>query len=114
MYALAEPLSRSPVRFFLSPRPLAGFPSPAADFAEGKLDLNEHLITRPASTFIVKVSGNSMERAGIHDGDLAVVDRSIKPRSRHVIVAALDGELVVKRLRNRAGKTWLESDSDDP
>jgi DNA polymerase V len=113
MYDIAEPLSRRPVRFFLAPRPVAGFPSPASDYAEGKLDLNERLIERPAATFIVTISGDSLQRAGIHDGDLAVVDRSITPRSGHIIVAALDGELVVKRLRHRRGQTWLEPDSDD-
>jgi len=114
MYAVAEPLSHRPVRFFRAPRPVAGFPSPAADYAEGELDLNERLIERPAATFIVTVSGDSLKGAGIHDGDLAVVDRSITPRNGQIVVAALDGELVVKRLRHRNGETWLEADTDDP
>lgn len=113
MFAIAETLSRVEIPLLLAPRPVAGFPSPAADFVEGKLDLNERLISRPAATFIVTISGDSMQRAGIHSGDLAVVDRSIKPRSGHIVVAALDGELVVKRLRVRKGKTFLESESDD-
>ena len=56
----------------------AGFPSPAADYEEGKLDLNRHLIKNPAATFFVRVTGDSMLKAGIHNGDLLVVDRSIK------------------------------------
>lgn len=114
LYALFMPMSRCPVLFFDAPRPTAGFPSPAHDFIEGQLDLNEHLIDRPASTFIVRISGDSLRSAGIHSGDLAVVDRSIDPRSGHIVVAALFGELVVKRLRRVRGKVWLDPDSDDP
>lgn len=87
----------------------AGFPSPAADFAEGTLDLNEHLIRRPAATFLVRIIGDSMIGAGVHDGDLAIVDRSIEPRSGHVVVAVINGELTVKTLRRRGGVTSLEA-----
>jgi DNA polymerase V len=114
MFELANPLSRQPVPLYEAPRPSAGFPSPAADYVEGKLDLNERLIARPAATFILRVSGDSLRRAGIHSGDLAIVDRSIKPRSGQIVVAALNGELVIKRLRRRGRQAWLESDSDDP
>ena len=86
----------------------AGFPSPAADYAEGTLDLNEHLIRRPASTFFVRVVGDSMIGAGVHDGDLAVVDRSIEARMGHVVVAVLNGEMTVKMLARRGGVTMLE------
>ena len=113
MFVLVEPPSRLALPLLLAPRPVAGFPSPAADYVEGKLDLNERLIPRPAATFIVTITGDSMQHAGIYNGDLAVVDRSIKARSGHIVVAALDGELVVKRLRIRKGTTWLESESDD-
>lgn len=82
----------------------AGFPSPADDYIEGKLDLNRHLIKHPAATFFVRVSGDSMIEAGIHTGDLLVVDRSLEAVDGNVIVAALDGELTVKRLHKR-GKT---------
>ena len=82
----------------------AGFPSPADDYLEGKLDLNRHLIKHPAATFFVRVSGDSMIEAGIHTGDLLVVDRSLEAVDGNVIVAALDGELTVKRLSTR-GKT---------
>jgi len=76
----------------------AGFPSPADDYIEGKLDLNRHLIKHPAATFFVRVTGDSMIGAGIHSGDLLVVDRSLDAVDGNVIVAALDGELTVKRL----------------
>jgi DNA polymerase V len=79
----------------------AGFPSPADDYLEGKLDLNRHLIKHPAATFFVRVSGDSMIGAGIHTGDLLVVDRSLEAADGNVIVAALDGELTVKRLSKR-------------
>src|SRR5690554_8105877 len=76
---------------------LAGFPSPAQDYEGRLLDLNEHLVKRPAATFFIKVTGDSMEGFGIHDGDLLVVDRSIEPRPGHILVAMLEGELTVKR-----------------
>ena len=79
----------------------AGFASPADDYIEGRLDLNRHLIKHPAATFFVRVSGDSMIEAGIHHGDLLVVDRSLDAVDGHVIVAALDGELTVKRLFKR-------------
>ena len=79
----------------------AGFPSPADDYIEGKLDLNRHLIKHPAATFFVRVTGDSMTGAGIHSGDLLIVDRSLEAIDGHVVVAALDGELTVKRLSKR-------------
>lgn len=85
----------------------AGFPSPADDYIEGKLDLNRHLIKHPAATFFVRVTGNSMTGAGIHSGDLLIVDRSLEPTDGQVVVAVLDGELTVKRLQMRQGVTRL-------
>ncbi len=76
----------------------AGFPSPADDYIEGKLDLNRHLIKHPAATFFVRVTGDSMLEAGIHSGDILIVDRSLEAIDGNVIVASLDGELTVKRL----------------
>lgn len=81
----------------------AGFPSPADDYLEGKLDITKHLVKHPAATFYVRVSGDSMLGAGIHSGDLLVVDRSLEPKNGNVIVAALDGDLTVKRLYQRDG-----------
>ena len=91
----------------------AGFPSPAADYEEGKLDLNKHLIKNPAATFFVRVTGDSMVGAGIHDGDLLIVDRAKDPKNGSVIIAVLDGQLTVKRLRIRRGKLSLEPENDN-
>ncbi|MCS6293364.1 MAG: translesion error-prone DNA polymerase V autoproteolytic subunit [Nitrospira sp.] len=79
----------------------AGFPSPADDYIEGKLDLNRHLIKHPAATFFVRVTGDSMVEAGIHSRDILIVDRSLEAIDGNVIIAALDGELTVKRLYKR-------------
>ena len=83
----------------------AGFPSPADDYLEKGLDLNEYLIKSPASTFFVRVAGDSMTNAGIHDGDLLVVDRSRSPKDGCVVIAVIDGEMAVKRLR-RIRRRW--------
>jgi DNA polymerase V len=85
----------------------AGFPSPARDYLDQKLDLNQHLISNPAATFFVRAVGESMLGAGIHPGDLLVVDRSRPPGPETVVVAALDGEFTVKRLRFKGGQTLL-------
>ncbi|MCW1250551.1 translesion error-prone DNA polymerase V autoproteolytic subunit [Acaricomes phytoseiuli] len=77
----------------------AGYPSPAQDYFDGTLDLNEHLIGDKTSTFIVRVVGDSMEGAGISDGDELIVDRAVEPRDGSVVLAVLDGEITVKRLR---------------
>lgn len=89
----------------------AGFPSPADDYVETNLDLNEHLIRHPSATFFVRVSGQSMRDAGIHDGDLLLVDRSVTPLDGHVVIAVLYGELTVKRIRHRMGRLLLEPDN---
>lgn len=90
----------------------AGFPSPAADYEEGKLDLNRHLIRNPAATFFVRVTGDSMVKAGIHNGDLLVVDRSIEPRDKNVVIAVVNGELTVKRIRIRKNRLTLEAENE--
>ncbi len=76
----------------------AGFPSPADDYVDKRLDLNEHLIKHEAATFYCRVSGNSMEGVGIFDGDLLIVDRAVKPQNGSVVVANVDGELTCKIL----------------
>ena len=76
----------------------AGFPSPAEDYVEGMLDLNEHLIRHPAATFFMQAAGYSMKDAGILPGDLLIVDRALEPFSNKIVVAILDGELTLKRL----------------
>ncbi len=85
----------------------AGFPSPAEDYIEDRLDLNEHLVAHPNATFYVRVSGESMLDAGIQDGDMLVVDRSLEARSNDIVIATLNGEFTVKRLIYRASRPWL-------
>ncbi|MCO1336537.1 translesion error-prone DNA polymerase V autoproteolytic subunit [Microbulbifer sp. OS29] len=81
-----------------------GFPSPADDHKESALSLDEHLITRPASTYMVRANGDSMVNVGIHDGDLLIVDRSLTPVHGDVVVVALDGQLTCKTLDRRRGR----------
>lgn len=84
----------------VSPMPVAaGFPSPAQDYFDGRIDLNAHLIKDITSTYVVRVTGDSMEDAGISDGDELIVNRALEPKDGSVVVAVLDGELTVKRLR---------------
>lgn len=81
-----------------SDRVSAGFPSPAQDYVENALDLNEYCIDHPAATFLVRVEGDSMVEAGIFDGDVLIVDRSLEWRHNDIVVASVDGELTVKQL----------------
>ena len=90
----------------------AGFPSPAEDYIDRNLDLNEYLIRHPAATFFMRVRGESMIGAGIHDGDLLIVDRALAAKSGDVVVASVLGELTLKRLRRRDGKCLLVSAND--
>ena len=90
----------------------AGFPSPAEDYIEGKLDLNRHLIKHPAATFFVRVSGDSMIDAGIHPGDILIVDRSLEPADKKVVIAVIDGELTVKRIRIKKGRIYLMPENE--
>jgi len=99
-----------PLRRYLC-RVAAGFPSPADDHLEGPLDLNEHLVEHPAATFVVKVQGDSMAGAGIRDGDLLVVDRAREARDGSIVVAVVDGELTVKRLRKSRRGVRLEAEN---
>jgi len=85
----------------------AGFPSPADDYIDQTLDLNEHLVAHPTATFFVRASGDSMLGAGIHNKDILVVDRALDPKNGDVVIAALDGELTVKRISNKGGRVWL-------
>lgn len=85
----------------------AGFPSPADDYLEGRLDLNEHLIRNPSATFFVRVTGESMLDAGIYSGDILVVDRSLEPKDGNIVIAVIDGELTVKRMQKAKNKIYL-------
>lgn len=89
----------------------AGFPSPAEDYIEGEIDLNEQLIQHPHATFLMKVSGDSMIGAGIMPGSTLVVDRSLEPRHGNVVIAVIDGQLTVKRLFNQFGVVQLQPDN---
>lgn len=85
----------------------AGFPSPADDFIDKDLDLNEFLIKHQAATFFLKVDGNSMIEAGIHDKDLIIVDRALNPTHNSIAVVWLDGEFTLKRIHKRKDGLYL-------
>lgn len=92
---------------FISGGISAGFPSPAQDFIEQSIDLNRELIRHPSSTFFGRVRGNSMTEAGIADGDLLVIDKSLRPEDGKVAVCFIDGEFTVKRIRIDRDACWL-------
>ncbi len=96
-----------------SDRVQAGFPSPADDHLEASLDLNQHLIKHPASTFFVRASGDSMVNAGINNNDILVVDRSLEPKHGDIVIAALNSELTVKRLYAKNYKVVLKPENPD-
>ena len=112
MRAVAMPATAATrvARPLLASRVEAGFPSPADDYVERALDLNEELINRPAATFFLRAGGRSMQEAGIHDGDLLVVDRSITAEPGMVVGAVVDGEFTVKRLRRTNGTLMLAAE----
>ena len=85
----------------------AGFPSPAADYEDARLDINDYLVRNPVSTFFFPVQGDSMEGAEIFEGDILVVDKSVAAQHGHVVVAFVNGERLVKRLYNRHGRVAL-------
>lgn len=91
---------------YLSPV-TAGFPSPADDFLEKRLDLNDYLIKNPPATYLVRASGDSMQGVGIHDGDILVVDKSAEVSDGKVVIAVIYGEFTVKTLKRRNGKAFL-------
>jgi DNA polymerase V len=91
----------------------AGFPSPATDYIEGTLDLNDFLINHPAATYFLRVDGNSMIGAGIFPDDILIVDRSLEAGNGRIIVAVYDGELTVKRLRIEGGDYYLISENEE-
>lgn len=101
----ALPLSIAPVP--------AGFPSPATDHMDDRLDIVDYLVTHPDATFYFRVKGHSMTGAGIHHGDLLVVDRSVEPVSGSVVIAAIDGDLTVKRLCLAGGRVILKAENPE-
>ena len=108
---LPEFLSKQQLELFSSQIP-AGFPSPAEDFLEKRLDLNEYLIKNKSATFLVKVHGNSMVNAGIIDGDILVIDRSVQPASGKIVLGVLNGEFTVKRIEKRKNKLFLVPENE--
>ena len=93
-------------------RVAAGFPSPADDYLEDKIDLNRYLVKHPASTFLVRASGESMINIGIFPNDILIVDKSLKAEDGKVVIAAIDGELTVKTYRKKGNRITLEAEND--
>ena len=89
----------------------AGFPSPADDYTEENIDLNEHLISNPFSTFFLKVKGESMINAGIKDKDLIIVDKSLIAKPGNIIIAMIDGEFTIKRLSIKNDELYLKAEN---
>jgi DNA polymerase V len=100
--------SSSCVLMRLEARVPAGFPSPAQDYLDDAIDLSGYLIRNPAATFLMQVQGHSMQGAGILDGDLVIIDKSLKAGNGRIVIACQDGEFTIKRLRqDRRGMWWL-------
>ena len=91
----------------------AGFPSPAEDYIEKRLDLNEYLVRNPSASFFVKVRGDSMIDAGIHDGDVLIVDRSLEPSNGRIIIGVLHGEFTVKRIIQKGKRFFLQPENEN-
>ena len=91
----------------------AGFPSPADDYTEENIDLNEHLISNPFSTFFLRVKGDSMINAGIKDKDLIIVDKSLTARPGNIIIAMIDGEFTIKRLSIKNDELYLKAENNN-
>ena len=91
----------------------AGFPSPALDFVDLTIDLNKHLIKHPSATFYGRVKGYSLKNAGINDGDLLVIDRSLEPTNGKIAVCYIDGEFTAKRIKLTKNELWLMPENDD-
>jgi len=90
---------------------VAGFPSPADDYLEGTFCLNEMLIKHPAATFMVRAAGESMINAGIEENDHLIVDRSLTPKDNDIVIAAVDGQLTVKRFQKKGEAVFLQPDN---
>ena len=89
----------------------AGFPSPAEDYVEKSIDLNELLVKKPASTFMMRLTSSSMTKAGILQGDVLVIDRSLNPKNQNLVVVAIDGELLLKRLVIVGFEKYLQTEN---
>jgi len=91
----------------------AGFPSPAEDYLEKNLDLNDYLIGNKAATFLIRVEGSSMKDAGIFHDDLLVVDRSVEPENRKIVLGVLNGEFTIKRLMKKGQQLFLQAENEN-
>jgi DNA polymerase V len=91
----------------------AGFPSPALDFVDLTIDLNQHLIKNPAATFYGRVKGESLKNAGINNGDLLVIDRSLKPINGKIAVCYINGEFTAKRIKLTKNEIWLVAENEN-
>lgn len=91
----------------------AGFPSPADDFIELSIDLNKHLIKHKDTTFFATVKGHSMKNAGIYDGDLLIIDKSLEPQNDKIAICQIDGEFTVKRIKIERNVVWLIAENED-
>jgi len=112
-FFLPKELNESEGAIFMDIGISAGFPSPADDFRETRISLDEELIRNKEATFFARVSGQSMIGAGLDDNDLLVIDRSIPPTNNKIAVCFLDGEFTVKRLRVEGGEVWLKPENPD-
>ena len=106
-------LSRSLDLPFVNQGISAGFPSPADDFLDIKIDLNREFIKNPNSTFYARVRGNSMIGAGLRDGDLLIIDRSLEAEHKKIAVCFIDGEFTVKRIKKEKDSIWLMPENKD-
>ncbi|HMZ46490.1 MAG TPA: translesion error-prone DNA polymerase V autoproteolytic subunit [Chitinophagaceae bacterium] len=91
----------------------AGFPSPALDFTDLGIDLNKHLIKHPSATFYGRAKGQSLKNAGINDGDLLIIDRSVEPINGKIAVCYIDGEFTAKRIKKTKNELWLMPENED-
>jgi DNA polymerase V len=91
----------------------AGFPSPALDFVENSIDLNKHLVKHPSATFYGRVKGDSLINAGIDNGDLLIIDRSLEPKNGKIAVCYIDGEFTAKRIKISKNEIWLISENEN-
>ncbi|RSC95614.1 LexA family protein [Tenacibaculum singaporense] len=112
-FFLPKELNESEGAIFMDIGISAGFPSPADDFRETRISLDEELIRNKEATFFARVSGQSMTGAGLDDNDLLVIDRSIPPTNNKIAVCFLDGEFTVKRLRVEGNEVWLQPENPD-
>ena len=108
-YSAGEKVLDIPFYLFNVP---AGFPSPAEDFMDLDLNLQAYLVQHPSATFCVRVTGDSMQNAGIFSGDVMVVDRALEPKNNTIVLAVLDGEFTVKRIQKKGSQLFLKPENE--